>query len=164
MKKISADKKANFRQICIGIVVINLVFAAILFKNLNWISISIFVCGNIFVFLYSFSEKKLTSVTFNPKDDSAILEFKSILNHKKEIKTPVQSLKYTYKKEAIARFLSGKTLTLFIDNKKVAKIQLDDNGWTEEHLDNLVNMLDSYNVERKIESNLKDEFPQGTYS
>jgi hypothetical protein len=127
-------------------------------SNYKWI---LFISINVLLTLSILIRGYLDSVSLCENQKKLKLIYKNWIKIIRVREYPIDMISFTYKKESISyRSGSGKTLKLYINKKRVLKLRLDYDGWTEDKLDELVKNFNNLGIPRKfIGYTLKDEYP-----
>ncbi len=162
--KVEASRKSKLNQLFISFAIVNsLLLIGFMTAKPNLEIVLFTLLAEILVFIFPVFAKTLFTITLDSASNIVELEFRNLLNIKTIKKSSISNFQYTYKREAISKGTSGKTLRLFIGNKRVALIQRGYDGWPTDLLDNLVLLLDKHLVKRKFKGySLKDEYPDKT--
>jgi hypothetical protein len=157
---LQVDGKSKIRYIFLAILIFVIIQIVELFKNWSVTTLFVSIGLDILILLYLSLSKTFNAVTFDSQLNIIVLEFTNLFNNTTKKQTSIRNVEYSYKKESKFRSSPVKTLKLFIKGEKTIKIYRDDDGWSEELLDNLVILLDKYNVSRKFTGYaLQDEYP-----
>jgi hypothetical protein len=117
----------------------------------------------IYYVLVSLFTRQIKSLEIDTTLQKVVIIKTGMLIPSKKIALDISSLTYSYKKEAIAKFTSGKCLRLYVGEKRKLKLSRMDSGWDEDKIDEIVKDLGRTFIQRKfVGYNLKDVYPNDT--